>query len=955
MPEERTPATDESMLSKPLERATRFGLRYPVPVIAVAVAAAVLAVFLATTRLGFRTSRLDLLNPNCQYNQLWLEYINEFGDADDVVIVVEGESRDQVVPVLEEVSAALAQEGRLFRAVLHGVDLTRIRSKGLHYLEAGDLLAIEGFLDKTRPIFEGDWGQLSAGTMAAGLCQRLAAEEKGLLPDASPAATAAELGRLGDSLLRSLGRPGQYQSPWPEMPWSVAMLSELNTEYLLANQGQMGFVLLRLVDEEQDKDSFTRGSEGIDALRRLIGYARKKHPEVAIGLTGLPVMENDEMRSSQSDMNKANFLALLGVALMFIAGFGCVRHPLLTIACLALGMAWTMGFVTLAVGHLNILSAAFGAIMIGLGIDYGVHLVARYFQLRRSSASAQEAILEAMRNVGPGTITAAVSSGIAFGTAMFTEFTGIAELGIITAGSVILCCIAEMFVLPPMILLMDRNRPSVAVPEPLDMLPWLRPLFAWPRLLLVVSLVATVCLAVAIPGVPELKIPGLPTLTIPRLTYDHNLLHLQADGLESVKLEQRLLTETDQSVWFALSIADDRRELLARKARFLKLDSVQRVEEIASLFPTDSDAKAPIIERIRTKLAHLPERPPRIPVAPPDQLGETLARAQAMLAGTTGGLQVQRQLELVRDVLRRLPEREYFERLDQFQHYSAGDLLSRLHILRNIANPEPPKLTDLPESLVTRFVGRDGKFLLKIYARGSIWDMEAMDRFVRDVRSVDPRATGNPLQTYEASRQMQRSYQQAAVYALTGIVIALFLDFRSVRLVLLSLVPLALGMTQLFGIMSWMNMPLSPANMIVLPLLLGLGVDNGVHMLHDFRRQTGPYRLNSSIAMAMLLCSLTTMAGFGSLMIAEHRGLQSFGRVMTIGVGCCMFTSLIMLPAFLIWITRNRPAAESAPSSQADWPHSFRRDAEHSHLGATSGSAERGMIPRRQTPGVRRG
>ncbi len=111
-------------------------------------------------------------------------------------------------------------------------------------------LLVEGFLDKTRPIYEGEWGQLSAGTMAAGLCQRLAAEEKGLLPGASPAATAVELGRLSESLLRSLGRPDQYQSPWPEMPWSVAMLSELNTEYLLANQGRMGFVLLRLVDED---------------------------------------------------------------------------------------------------------------------------------------------------------------------------------------------------------------------------------------------------------------------------------------------------------------------------------------------------------------------------------------------------------------------------------------------------------------------------------------------------------------------------------------------------------------------------------------------------------------------------------------------------------------------------------------------------------------------------------
>jgi len=240
----------------------------------------------------------------------------------------------------------------------------------------------------------------------------------------------------------------------------------------------------------------------------------------------------------------------------------------------------------------------------------------------------------------------------------------------------------------------------------------------------------------------------------------------------------------------------------------------------------------------------------------------------------------------------------------------AGDLLSRLLTLHAMANPEPPQLTDLPESVVKRFVGDNGRYLLKIYSKANIWDMDAMERFVQDVRSIDPRATGNPLQTYEASKQMKQSYEKAAWYALGTIVLVLLLDFRSFRYTLLAMLPLGLGMLQLFGLLGLLGIPLNPANLIVLPLILGIGVDDGVHVVHDFRRQKGKYRMSASTASAVLITSLTTMVGFGSLMIASHQGLQSLGRVLTIGVSCCLFTSLVMLPAILIWWTQDRPEPE---------------------------------------------
>jgi predicted RND superfamily exporter protein len=236
----------------------------------------------------------------------------------------------------------------------------------------------------------------------------------------------------------------------------------------------------------------------------------------------------------------------------------------------------------------------------------------------------------------------------------------------------------------------------------------------------------------------------------------------------------------------------------------------------------------------------------------------------------------------------------------------AADLLARLHALRASADPSPPQLADLPESLIQRFVGQHGRHLLKIYGRGNIWDMQALARFVREVRSVDPQVTGHPLQAYEASLEMKHSYEKAALYALVIIVAVLLFDFRNLRDALLAAAPLALGVLQMFGLLGLLGIPLNPANLIALPLILGIGVDYGVHIVHEYRDSRGPYRMSPSTAVAVLVDALTTIVGFGTLMIASHQGLQSLGRVLTIGVSCCLFTSLVMLPALLTWLSRGR-------------------------------------------------
>ncbi|MFM9024702.1 MAG: MMPL family transporter, partial [Planctomycetaceae bacterium] len=801
-------------------------------------------------------------------------------------------SREQVVAVLDELSAAVARDGDRFRSVLHEVDLSRIRAKGLHYLSPEDLAAIDRFIERTRPILQGGWTQLRVGTMVGGM----AAQVVSGAGDGAADPPLEALERYAEALLAGIESPpgrGDYVSPWPGMPESLGTLRDLSSQHLLAKDGKLGFVLLRLAKEE---GGFAGASAATDELRRLIAAAGTDHPGVTIGLTGLPVMEDDEMRSSQQSMLWASLVSLVAVTIVIIAGFGGFRHALMANGVLIIGMAWAFGWATVSVGHLNILSVTFTVTMIGVGIDYGTYYVGRYLESRRRGHGCEAALLETSGAVGPGILTGAITTAVAFFCAALTSFVGVAELGMIAGGGILLCCAAELLVLPAVLALVDRSRLGRHIPEPVPVHAWLAPVMRHPRFVALAGLACTVALA---GGLPE-------------LSYDHNLLNLQADGLESVAVEKKLLEECDQSVWYALSIADSREELLARKTQLLALPSVERVDEIASLLPVDEELKRPLIQRIRGHLAGLPERPPEIPVDRLDALGETLAWAHGEAAKRPGGLRSAWHLERARDALRRLPPEECYRAVAAFQQRAAGDLLSRLHALGGVADPEPPTLADLPPSLVERFVGSSGRHLLKIYGRGDIWNFESLERFVGEVRSVDPRATGNPLQAYEASLEMKRSYEQAGLSALVVILAVLWLDFRSVRHALLAVLPLAVGMVQMLGLMGLLGIDLNPANLIGIPLILGIAVDYGVHVVHDFLERPGPYRMSASTANSVLVDALTTILGFGALMVADHKGLESLGRVLTLGVTACTVTSLVLLPVLLSYLRPGRSAPEPA-------------------------------------------
>ena len=274
-------------------------------------------------------------------------------------------------------------------------------------------------------------------------------------------------------------------------------------------------------------------------------------------------------------------------------------------------------------------------------------------------------------------------------------------------------------------------------------------------------------------------------------------------------------------------------------------------------------------------------------------------------------------MQRIRGLVQSLPQEEYYRRLTTFQNNLAADMLRALYALRSVSNPEPPALTDFPEGLVSRLVGRSGYYCLQIHTKADIWNMTEMEEFVRQLRAVDDKmhqlnpaidtaVTGNPVQVYESSREMMWGYEKGALYGVLIVIVVVWLDFRSIRMTLLALLPLVTSKLQLFGLMGLLGIPLNPANMIVLPLILGIGVDTGVQVVHDYLREPHPYRMNPSTSAALVINTLMNIVGFGALMIASHRGLHSLGRVLTLGMACCLLSCMVM-PSLLQLLPDMRP------------------------------------------------
>jgi uncharacterized protein len=298
-----------------------------------------------------------------------------------------------------------------------------------------------------------------------------------------------------------------------------------------------------------------------------------------------------------------------------------------------------------------------------------------------------------------------------------------------------------------------------------------------------------------------------------------------------------------------------------------------------------------------------------------DALRSTLGRIGLKMADDDGGQAVpedatRRQMHEVRrlitqfaEMTARMGDAEARQALSAFQAELMQDLAEKLALLQASVQAEPVTPADLPPELRARYIGAHDHYRIIVYPSENVWEFQPLTRFVRDVRSVDPDVLGTPVMNFEFIRGLKEAYEQAGLYAFLGIVCLAILAFRTVRLALLALIPLAVGSLWTLGLMGLLPVTFNVANMIVLPLIVIPAVEGGIMIVYRYREESSkagrPSPLPLSTGRAVLFSSLSNIVGFGSLMISRHWGIFSIGLLLTIGVASVLLASVTVLPSLL--------------------------------------------------------
>lgn len=880
-----------------------------------------LAVWYTVQNLQFTTQRADLVGADKEYHRNFLKFKREFRVQNDLVAVVESESLEKNRQFVERLAARLQLETNLFTDILYNNDVKMMGNKALLFFPVKELERFGDTLQKYRPVLD----TFTEATNLVSLFQLInrqfrtaphaATTERESLVQMLPA-----LERIVAQATEALDRPGLPPSPGVTALFNAGEEAVRRVHITFA-EGRIWLLTTRARDASVDKPAVRR-------LRELVDQTRLEVPGVNAAITGESVLEFDEMAQSQRDTTVAGVVSFVLVALIFIYGYQESGRPLKAVACLLVGVAYTMAFATAVIGHLNILTITFVPMLVGLAIDFGVHLVSRYEEELRHGHPEHDALEKAMVPTGQGIFTGCFTTAGAFFAMGLTDFKGIREMGIICGGGLLICLVPMMTMLPALLLRGRQNTLDHHYQERVRRRARIEELWLNRPWLVLGVTVALTLWAWARSGTVE---------------FDYNLLNLQTKGLPAVEYEKKLIRSTDKSVLYGAVITDSLAQALALEQRVKELPTVASVDSMSRFLTEDSSPKLELVDRIKAHVAELEFRPlDPAPVQVP-QLSTVLDSLQGYLGQAADATAAADKPELTQQLLGLRATVDAFrnrmwnedpvrvgDQLGRFQRALLGDVKETFTAIRNQDSSGAMRIEDLPPALRGRFVSGSGDLhLIQVYPRQDVWQRHNQVAFVGELRrhlnagtNGYPIITGAPVQLLEYTALLKDSYVEAAWYALGAIAILVFVHFRSLTCVILALLPVGLGTLWMVGLMGLLDISFNPANIMTLPLVIGIGVTSGIHILNRFSEAGTATVFDKSTGKAVAVSAVTTVAGFGSLAFAQHQGIASLGQIMAIGTTTCMIAALTALPALLRLLgmrgwrpTRKKPSDDTTSST----------------------------------------
>jgi hopanoid biosynthesis associated RND transporter like protein HpnN len=912
-------------------------MRHPVGIVLAAVLGAVLALLYTATHLEFDSNRLDLISAGEHYQQLDAAFSREFEDLPGKMVVVIQSQHPERAKAFATALAQRWQTDPHLEKVFYRINVDALKRKGLLYLSPDELTDLRQKLQAHQALLK----ELAASPTLQNLLALVNREVTtslvshlftGFLED-TPQEKPPDLNLLLTLLQQMdtwLQGSRSYQSPWAAaLMENAAAFSQ--DGFLWSDDKHLLFVFVTPKAPVSDVSGF---STAVQRIRADVREIHQAYPEIAVGITGSAMLDSDEMVAAERDTTIASMIAVVGVTLLYCGLFKGVARPLLALGTLLIAVCWSLGLTTLTIGHLNIFSIAFMPMLLGLGIDYGGYLIARFEEEQAATGGVQQALVRTFASTGPGIATAALTTAFTFGTLLLPGFKGVAELGFIGGSGILLTLLSTFTVLPALLVWHERHgrvRPTSQkgrrAESPGD---YLAVFYRYPR----ASLAASALFV------------GLSLWYIGRVGADFNLLHLQARGTESVLWEQKIFESTKQSPLFAELAADSLAEVTRKVAALKALPSVAKVESLMSVIPADQAQKLPRIEALRPLLADISLQRGKAEAVDLDALRSTLGRIGFKMQDNDGGQAAQedvthRQMHEVRRLITqfdqttaRMGDAEARQALAAFQAELMQDLAEKLALLQASVQAEPVTPADLPPELRARYIGAHGKYRIIVYPAQNVWEFQPLARFVTDVRAVDPDVLGTPVMNFEFIRGIEEAYAQAGLYAFVGIVFLVLLTFRAVRPALLALVPLAVGSLWTLGLMGLLPVTFNVANLIVLPLIMAPAVEGGLMIVYRYREEASkagrPSPLPPSTGRAVVFSSLSTIVGFGSLMISRHWGIFSIGLLLTVGVASVLLASVTVLPSLLA-ILSARGSETTDETAMDDEPSTAAKPGTHAH------------------------
>ena len=882
-------------LKQVFEALARLTSKYPWYFIGFAIVLTLLATFFAL-KLRIELGFINLMPKEDERFQQYETITKEFGGTDLLLVVLETDKIEQAKAMADTLAKRFTRYPEYIRMIDYKVDLDFFRHYGLYFLKPKDLRTLQ------KDLAPGHW--LRKILQNPGLASFYDELNRRLYDYSADQSLSEEEGELKRGLkgirrllqaqsayFRGQGTPKEIKDALENM-WTDPQMSGreiVEDGYYISDDGKMLLMILKPTNPEHNMGFFQGMSQRV---AQEIQAVQPQFPDVKVRLTGMVQMMAEEWKAILRDLKLTGILALILILGLFVVSFRSFNAPLIAAVPLIMGIVWTLGLTQILIGRLNVVTSIIAPILLGLGVDFTIHLLSRFQEEQGKGKPFEEAIQIALSETGHGVFIGAVTTSFAFFSLIFGDFDGIREMGVVVGLGLLLCLVAVFLVLPPLLYLWEAKKRTRQTFHRVDMemMETLgRKIIRHPRLLISAGLITTIVLG-----------SGLLFLR-----YEYNPLAL-LPKVPSVDLQKQVSEKFNMSFDFGILMVPD----IASARRIQKMlkddERIGMVDAPSEYIPEQQKEKIPLLKAIYETIRDLKPSPPGPLDA--ERLKKTLVELRKNLLEISdlafiSGLdeveaEAQKALEVLDQNLTLLDTRSDLQAL---QEDFSQEIRSLVRELKEMALAETLSFSALPESIQEKFRSEKEGFAVYVYPRGNIWDERNMKRFNTLLLSLSDRATGPSLIWERILEYLRRDIVVTTAIAALVIFLILWFNFRTISLALLTMVPVSLAVLWTLGTMGFLGLTLNFASIVGIPLILGIGIDDGVHIVHRYRVER--YRnlplVLRSTGRAILLTTLTTVSGFGVLIFALDRSIWAIGTTVAIGIAFAYLATIFVLVPLL--------------------------------------------------------